>query len=159
MSHSPIQPFRVATRRAGLLAASALLAGCTQHATLPAPSAEPSGLEQTARVTATAYNSLRDQTDGTPKTTALGVHLQPGMRVIGVSEDLYELGLRKGTHVRIDGLPGEWEVADKMDPRWHHRIDIYMGNDEHAALEFGKKEVTLHWTSGEAEDPHAPSDR
>ena len=94
-------------------------------------------------VEASAYNRLPDQTDGNPKDTAFGKRLQPGMRVIAVSDDLYAQGLREGVRVRIDGLPGEWEVGDRMASRWRKRIDIYMGDDEAAALEWGTRRVTV----------------
>jgi 3D (Asp-Asp-Asp) domain-containing protein len=65
------------------------------------------------------------------------------MRVIAVSDDLYAQGLREGVRVRIDGLPGEWEVGDRMASRWRKRIDIYMGEDEAAALAWGTRRVTV----------------
>lgn len=104
-------------------------------------------------VTATAFNLLAAQTDATPGTTASGAKLRPGMRVIAVSPDLAEMGLTEGTTVRIEGLPGTWKVGDKMAERWHRRIDVYFGNDESAALEFGKKEVTIHWTAKLGAEP------
>ena len=101
--------------------------------------------EHTLRVTATAYNSKPDQTQGNPKVTASGTRLHPGKKVIAVSDDLQALGLDEGTRVRIEGLPGEWTVADAMDSRWRRRIDVYMGNDEAAARRFGEKHVTIRW--------------
>jgi 3D (Asp-Asp-Asp) domain-containing protein len=65
------------------------------------------------------------------------------MRVIAVSDDLYEQGLREGVRVQIEGLPGEWEVADRMASRWRKRIDIYMGDDEAAARAWGTRRVKL----------------
>jgi 3D (Asp-Asp-Asp) domain-containing protein len=111
----------------------------------------PSALQQSARasstttheVTATAYTSLAAQGQGDPTLTAWGVQLEPGMRVIAVSRDLIEEGLRHGVKVRIEGLPGTYTVADKMHRRWSKKIDIYMGTDVTAAHEWGKREVTL----------------
>jgi 3D (Asp-Asp-Asp) domain-containing protein len=97
------------------------------------------------QVTATAYNSLPGQGQGDSTLAASGVRLWPGMRIIAVSRDLYRMGLREGTRVRIEELPGEWRVADKMHRRWRRRIDIYMGTDLEAAQRFGKKSLTLHW--------------
>ena len=96
-------------------------------------------------VTATAFNSVRGQTDSTPKTTAYGVRLEPGQRIVAVSRDLEELGLREGVRVRIDGLDGEWRVGDRMHERWRRRIDLYMGEDVGAARRWGKRRVWIRW--------------
>jgi 3D (Asp-Asp-Asp) domain-containing protein len=97
-------------------------------------------------VTATAYNSVGSQTNkGHPTTTAWGEELKPGMKCIAVSRDLIEMGLTHNTRVKIEGLSGTYRVADKMNQRWQKRIDIYMGIDEKAAKEWGKKEVTISW--------------
>ena len=96
-------------------------------------------------VTATAYNSTRAQTDSTPGVTAFGVRLKPGMRVIAVSRDLEAAGLRAGTRVRIEGLPGDWEVGDRMPSHRHQAIDVYMGVDVSAARKFGRRQVKVRW--------------
>lgn len=100
-------------------------------------------------VTATAYNSAPDQTDATPHIGAWGDDLDravgPGLRVIAVSPDLLERGLRRGQRVRIHGLKGEFVVFDKMPRRWHKRIDIYMQNDERAARKWGRRRVKISW--------------
>ena len=99
-------------------------------------------------MTATAYNSLHGQTDGDPSLGAWGDRLRPGMRAIAVSGDLLALGLTRGTPVRIDGLPGEYTVLDKMGRRWRKRIDIYMGVDARAAQRWGSRQVRIHWRPG-----------
>ena len=96
-------------------------------------------------VIATAYNSLPGQGQGDPTVTAWGVKLRPGMKVIAVSRDLIDLGLTNGVEVRIDGLPGTYTVLDKTAKRWKKRIDIYMGIDKSAAMEWGKRTVTIRW--------------
>lgn len=96
-------------------------------------------------VTATAYNSHRSQTNRQPKITAWGDRLEPGIRAIAVSRDLIRRGLRHKKRVRIDGLPGEYVVLDKMARRWTKRIDIYMGDDLTAAREWGRRRVTIRW--------------
>ena len=103
--------------------------------------------ERTLVVTATAYNSLPGQTSGDPAVAAWGDRLEPGMQVIAVSRDLVEMGLDRGTVVRIDGLPGRYRVLDKTAARWTRRIDIYMGVDREAALAWGKREVRIRWVS------------
>ena len=68
-------------------------------------------------VTATAYNSVRAQTNSNPSIAAWGDRLKPGMKAIAVSRDLLKKGLKRGVKVKISGLPGEYVVLDKM----HHR--------------------------------------
>ncbi len=96
-------------------------------------------------VDATAYNSLPEQTEGDPWLSASGHRLEPGMRAIAVSPDLAKLGLVHGRKVRIEGLRGEWVVRDRMPRRWKRRIDIFMGEDVEAALDFGRRRVRIHW--------------
>jgi 3D (Asp-Asp-Asp) domain-containing protein len=112
---------------------------------LLAPVACTAGAERTLLVKASAYNSLPGQTAGNPRLAAWGDVLEPGMRAIAVSRDLLELGLVRGTRVRIEGLPGEYAVLDKMARRWRRRIDIYMGDDVEAARAWGVREVRIHW--------------
>lgn len=84
-------------------------------------------------VTATAYNSVSAQTDSTPNIAAWGDRLKPGMKAIAVSRDLLKMGLKRGSKVKISGLPGEYVVLDKMHHRWSRKIDIYMGKNVRAA--------------------------
>jgi 3D (Asp-Asp-Asp) domain-containing protein len=98
-------------------------------------------------VTATAYNSTVAQTDSDPTMSAHGVRLAPGMQVIAISRDLESLGLSPGTRVRIEGLPGEWAVVDRMAKRWRRRIDVYMGLDIDRAREFGRRKVKMSWSA------------
>lgn len=111
--------------------------------------------ERSLVVTATAYNSLPSQTSGSPDIAAWGDRLKPGMKTIAVSRDLLRSGLGRGTRVRISGLRGEYTVLDKMAKRWRRRIDIYMGVDVEAALEWGKRKVTITW-QGDDYAPIAP---
>lgn len=97
------------------------------------------------RVTATAYNSLSGETDKTPSIAAWGDQLKPGMKVIAVSRDLLADGLDHNQPVKIEGLPGIYRVMDKMNKRYTRRIDIYMGTDRQAALNWGKREVEIQW--------------
>lgn len=95
------------------------------------------------QVTATAYNSVRAQTNSNPTLAAWGDRLKPGMKVIAVSRDLLRLGIGHGTRVKISGLPGEYVVMDKMNKRWTRKIDIYMGKDIRAAKKWGRRKVTI----------------
>lgn len=132
----PAVPIALA-RRAGLrslwLAALLLPAACA------------TGPEHALDVVATAYTSHPGQTNAQPFLAAWGDQLEPGMRVIAVSRDLIELGLGRGTRVRIDGLPGEYVVLDKMARRWRRKIDIYMGEDIEAARRWGVRDVRIRW--------------
>ena len=100
---------------------------------------------QSLTVRATAYNSLPGQGVGDPSIGAWGDRLEPGMKAIAVSRDLLAAGLGHRSVVRIDGLPGEYRVLDKMNARWQRKIDIYFGEDRDAALEWGNRRVTIRW--------------
>ncbi len=110
-----------------------------------AASASADSVERALAVTATAYNSLPEQTDAEPHLAAWGDSLAPGMKVIAVSRDLIPLGLDHRTSVKIEGLPGVYLVLDKMHQRWEKRIDIYMGHDLDAAQTWGKRRVEISW--------------
>tara|TARA_R110002096_G_scaffold21169_12_gene69136 strand:+ start:51 stop:443 length:393 start_codon:yes stop_codon:yes gene_type:complete len=97
------------------------------------------------QVTATAYTSSVAETDSTPTISAWGNRLKPGMRVIAVSRDLLEMGLTLGTIVSVEGFKKDFIVLDKMNKRWKKKIDIYMGNDRHEALNWGKRKVNICW--------------
>jgi 3D (Asp-Asp-Asp) domain-containing protein len=99
----------------------------------------------TLKVTASAYNSVKGQTDANPNITAFGDSLKPGMKYIAVSKDLYRKGLKHDTPVKIKGLEGVYWVKDRMHPRWKNKIDIYMGVDVKAAKKWGRKKVTIEY--------------
>jgi 3D (Asp-Asp-Asp) domain-containing protein len=96
-------------------------------------------------VTATAYNSLENQTNSNPHITAFGDSLKPGLHYIAVSRDLLDSGLVHNTKVKIEGFDRLFTVKDKMNKRWRKRIDIYMGIDVKKAKQWGKKEVTIEY--------------
>jgi 3D (Asp-Asp-Asp) domain-containing protein len=101
--------------------------------------------ERALVVTATAYNSVAEQTDSQPNLAAWGDSLAPGMKAIAVSRDLIALGLGHQALVTIVGLSGQYQVLDKMHPRWEKRIDIYMGDDLQAARSWGLRQVQIRW--------------
>ena len=102
--------------------------------------------KRSLRVTATAYSSHHNQTDGTPFLAAWNNRIRPGMKIIAVSRDmLTQYGLDNGTRVRIGGLPGYYTVRDKMNKRYRKRIDIYMGLNRNRALHWGRRSVVLYW--------------
>ena len=121
----------------------------------PEPPAAPEPPAQRSEglvVTATAYNSLPSQGVGRGSHGAWGDRLKPGMKTIAVSKDLLALGLTRGAIVRIEGLPGEYVVLDRLPRRWSRRIDIYMGKDVRAARAWGKREVRIFPSVEIAED-------
>jgi 3D (Asp-Asp-Asp) domain-containing protein len=143
---SHIQSSRVARQlaTAGVLWLIVVIGGaCATAVPSPAPRTFPNELV----VTATAYNSTVAQTDSDPFMTAHGVRLRPGMQVIAISRDLEAMGLSPGTRVRIEGLPGEWSVADRMARRWKRKIDVYMGLDVEGARQFGRRRVKMSWAA------------
>lgn len=97
------------------------------------------------RVTATAYNSVPNQTVNAPNVAAWGDTLRPGMKCIAVSRDLLKKGLIRNTPVKIEGMDGIYIVLDKMHSRWENRIDIYMGEDVQSAKEWGRKRVNIEY--------------
>ncbi len=97
----------------------------------------------TMKVASTAYTSHVAQTSSHPFLGAWGDELKPGMKCIAVSRDLIQKGLTHNTKVKIEGLPGEYVVKDKMNKRWTDKIDIYMGLDTKAAKDWGKRELTI----------------
>jgi 3D (Asp-Asp-Asp) domain-containing protein len=131
-----------------------VLAGCATQAPprapppqpppAPAPAPPPPPEARELEVSATAFNSVAEQTDGQPRLMASGAPLRPGLRALAVSRDLEQAGLVFGTRVEIDGY-GEWVVLDRMAARWRRKIDLYMGADEAAAERFGERRVTIRW--------------
>lgn len=98
----------------------------------------------TITVTATAYNSIESQTKkGNIVLAAWGDTLVPGEKSIAVSRDLIQLGLGHNAKVEIEGLEGIFIVKDKMNKKWEKKIDIYMGFDKEAAVQWGKKVVEI----------------
>ena len=126
-----------------LLPLIAILVFASYAASHPAQPAH----ERTLTVTATAYNSLPNQTLGNPNIGAWGDQIKPGMKTIAVSRDLLPLGLERGTRVRIHGLPGHYIVLDRMPSKWKRRIDIHMGTDVNAARSWGKRAVKIYWSA------------
>lgn len=110
--------------------------------------------EVTRVVTATAYNSVENQTKkGNPYLTAWGDTLQAEEKAIAVSRDLIQLGLDHNQEVEIEGFPGTYIVKDKMNKRWTNKIDIYMGLDKEAAVDWGRQEVEItYYTDEEIEE-------
>ena len=84
-------------------------------------------------VDVTAYSPTKRETDSTPFTTASNKRVKEGY--IAISRDL-EAHLSFGDKVFIEGL-GIFEVQDRMNRRWKHRIDLFFF-DTKKAINFGK---------------------
>jgi 3D (Asp-Asp-Asp) domain-containing protein len=110
-----------------------------------------SGNERSLVLTASAYNSLPEQTNAEPNVGAWGDVIEPGVKAIAVSWDLIPFGLMRGVEVAIDGLPGTYRVLDKMGQRWTQKIDIYMGVDVEAAQRWGVRPVRIRWREASPE--------
>lgn len=116
---------------------------------------EASGLQpeyQQLAVTSTGYTSRKIETDNDPFTAAWGNKLRPGMKAVAVSRDLLRMGLKRGTRIHIEGLPGTYIVLDKMNRRWKKRVDVYFGMDLKAARKWGKRKVTISWVKPRRKD-------
>lgn len=117
---------------------------CSTALAVLALSAAAPVLARSLTVTATAYNTIRAQTDNTPHIGACNEPIQRGVNLLAVSPDLMKMGLDCGTRVKVDGF-GEFVVWDKMDDRWKRRIDIHMGRKVEKAEEWGEKKVRIRW--------------
>lgn len=119
--------------------ATALEVAAMQNATMPfgqLPVADLRNPSYVMRVTATAYNSLPEQTDDTPFITASGTHVRPGVIAANF--------LPMGTLVKIPDYFGDqiFVVEDRMNPRYDQRIDIWMEH-VHDARQFGVRTVAI----------------
>lgn len=123
-----------------------ILASCSE-----AQKDEPEGIWDSFTVVASAYNSTPNQTGNNPQITAFGDSLKPGMKYIAVSRDLLRKGLKHNTPVVIEGFEGIYLVKDKMHHRWRNHIDIYMGIDIEAAIQWGRRRVCINYQVAEAD--------
>lgn len=122
-----------------LVLTTALVSRCEAEKAFPVPLVE-------LTVTASAYNSLHGQGAGNDHALAAwGDRLKPGMQAVAVSRDLISMGLTHNAEVTIEGLPGVWQVKDKMHRRWKRKIDIYMGEDLQAAREWGRRKIKIRF--------------
>jgi 3D (Asp-Asp-Asp) domain-containing protein len=145
-----------------LLLGFAFLPGCAKKTACtmlePAPVAcspdklfaRPKSDKNSLTVTAMAYTaaSVGKGRKSLPR-AANGEVLTPEVSAIAVSPDLIEQhGLSLDKTVRISGLDGEYgeyKVMDLMSPRHSKSIDIYFGNDNAGARQWGKRTLTLSW--------------
>jgi len=98
--------------------------------------ADPADARYTTTRIVTAYSSTPDQTDATPFITANGTTVHDG--IIAAN------WLKFGTRVRIPDMFGDkvFIVADRMNPRFDDRADIWMA-DRTQAMNFGLRRLTI----------------
>lgn len=84
-------------------------------------------------VVATAYNSLKSQTDSSPWVTASGTRCRWGVVACNF--------LPIGTKLKIEGFGKKiFVVEDRMAKRFKHRLDVWFPKYKDA-VKFGKKKV------------------
>ena len=88
----------------------------------------------------TAYNSVPGQTDKTPCISADGTNIcerhKKGECIIAAN------GYPFNTRLRIDTV-GICTVADRMHPKFSHRVDLFMDKDVEGAKNFGKRKLVI----------------
>ncbi len=120
--------------------ATALMVAAMQNKTLvfgKLPQAGLRGPYYVKTVTASAYNSLPEQTDSTPFITASGTHVRRGVIAANF--------LPMGTQITIPDIYGDevFVVEDRMNVRYQNNIDIWMEHVADANL-FGRRSVKIY---------------
>lgn len=120
--------------------AAALTVAAMQNETVPFGQLPPSKLRgpyYVKVVTATAYNSVVEQTDDTPFITASGTYVRHGV----VAANFLPIG----THITIPDIYGDqiFVVEDRMNPRYTNNIDIWMESIVDAK-QFGRRPVKIY---------------
>jgi len=120
-------------------AASVMSSQTGLESTIPVnslPAANQAAARYTTERVVTAYTSTIDQCDSTPFTTANGTTVHDG--VIAAN------WLKFGTRVRIPAMFGDkvFIVADRMNPRFDDRMDIWMSTMSDART-FGLRRLTI----------------
>ncbi|MFA6522013.1 MAG: hypothetical protein WCT24_00220 [Patescibacteria group bacterium] len=91
-------------------------------------------------VTVSAYNSVPAQTDSTPCIGAQGTNicafLEAGSNTCAANF------VPLGTKLHVEGL-GVCVVRDRMNARYTHRVDWYMGQDIASAKQWGIRKKTV----------------
>lgn len=120
--------------------APTLLSGSTIEVSAsdePPSTLSPVTIKQTLVVTATAYSSTPDQTDGTPFITSNGKRVYDGLIAAN--------WLPYNTKIRIPDYFGDkiFTVNDRMNPRYATgRLDIWM-QDRSEAVQWGNRQVRI----------------
>jgi len=120
-------------------AASVMSSQTGPESTIPAnslPAANAAATRYSTERIVTAYTSTIDQCDSTPFTTANGTTVHDGIVAAN--------WLKFGTRVRIPSMFGDkvFIVADRMNPRFDDRMDIWMSSMSNARV-FGLRRLTI----------------
>jgi len=67
------------------------------------------------------------------------------MHCIALSKDLLQKGLKHNTSVKIQGFEGFYYVKDEMPSKWKNKIDISMGADIKAPIEWGRRKIVIKY--------------
>lgn len=105
---------------------------------------QPKSGGKAIRVKALAYTGCSVKAKRAPR-GAWGDPLTPDIKAVAVSPDLLKLGLDRGDTINIEGLPGDYKVLDVMHSRHDRTIDIYYGDDQCGARQWGKRTLTITW--------------
>ena len=93
----------------------------------------------------TAYNSVPWQTDATPCIGAEGTDI---CEIYKSGENICAANfIPLGTVIEVDGL-GTCTVRDRMNARYHYRVDWYMGMDIEGAKDLGITSREIHLYPG-----------
>lgn len=97
------------------------------------------------RVKAMAYTGCSPTKSKRATRGAWGDRLTPDVKAVAVSPDLLEMGLDRGDVIHIEGLPGDYKVLDVMHARHDRTIDIFYGDDQCGARDWGRRSLTITW--------------
>lgn len=129
---------QIVTKKEKKKVAAVHYAIATEPASPPAESSDPAS--RVMYVSATAYSSTPDQTDGDPCTTANGYNVCKGNQENVLAANF----LPFGTKVRLPDMYGNkvFVVQDRMARRFSNRIDVWMKTRD-AAMQFGIRKVKI----------------
>jgi len=94
-------------------------------------------------VTVTAYNSEPGQTDSSPCQGAHGRVCGRDWGVVAISRDLERHFPPHSKLCLSGGIDGCFTVLDRMNPRWHRKVDIYVGKSRKEAYRVGHRTAVI----------------
>ena len=104
----------------------------------------PLAPKKSVRVKALAYTGCSVKSKRNTR-GAWGDALTGNVKAVAVSLDLLEMGLDRGDAISIEGLPGQYKVLDVMHGRHDKTIDIFYGDDQCGARQWGKRTLNITW--------------
>ena len=100
---------------------------------------------KSVRVKALAYTGCSVKSKKRAPRGAWGDALTSDIKAVAVSPDLLDMGLDRGDVISIEGLPGQYKVLDVMHGRHDRTIDIFYGDDDCGARQWGKRTLNITW--------------